>query len=71
MPRRGSMVGLLLLGWLSLVASPSHAQQGEPDPDDPATGASMQIGPVFLSPSFRIQDMGIDENIFNDDEQPE
>lgn len=46
-----------------IAASVSAAAAQEPDPIAEASG---RIGPFFVTPSFSVQELGIDTNVFND-----
>jgi hypothetical protein len=56
--------------WLLLAvgAMPALAQEWQPpDPKaEPARDARLRLGPIFFNPTFRISDLGIDDNVFND-----
>jgi len=54
------MVPLLL----ALSALPVAAQTSDPD------AATVRIGPVGITPSLRLRDVGRDENVFNEHENP-
>ena len=51
---------------LLLAAVPASAQAAS----DPASEARLQFGPLGLTPSIAIENVGIDTNVFNDTEDP-
>lgn len=55
---------------LCLSATVSYAQQ-DPPSTDPLEGMPIRIGPVGLSPTLTITNFGIDDNVFNDPDNPE
>ncbi|HXW03954.1 MAG TPA: outer membrane beta-barrel protein [Vicinamibacterales bacterium] len=63
LPHR-TIVALVLVGAL---AAPAAAQPPEPDPLD---SMPIRFGPLGLSPSLLIRDVGVDSNVFNDAQNP-
>lgn len=59
--------GLLVLVLLAATAASSAAQTLPPDPVELG---SLQVGPLALSPRFEVLSIGIDSNIFNEEEGP-
>lgn len=61
----GAVLGLLI------GASPAAAQDWKaPDPKaEPWVTARMRLGPIFMNPTFQIRDFGIDDNVFNDNDE--
>jgi hypothetical protein len=58
---------------LTLIAASAHAQGSvwsPPDPSEPWTNAKMKIGPIFVAPSFDLRNLGIDNNVFRDEQNP-
>lgn len=55
---------------LALFAAAPVAAQGVADPDDLVENARIQIGPLGLTPSIALTQLGIDGNVFNDVENP-
>ena len=56
-----------LLATLLLAAGPAaHAQPG--DPEDFRSQATMRAGPLYLKPSFRIERLGFENNVFYEPE---
>jgi hypothetical protein len=55
-----------------LIAAPVSAQSFRPpDPASrPWTTAKMNIGPIYFSPTFELSNIGVDNNVFNDEESP-
>jgi hypothetical protein len=67
MSRIGKMVVAILL-----VAAPVYAQSFRP-PDPalrPWSTAKMNIGPIYFSPTFELSNVGVDNNVFNDEQTP-
>jgi hypothetical protein len=58
--------GLTLASAL-LAPRAGHAQTAT---DDPLGTAMIRIGPVGINPSIAFRNMGVDDNVFNDPEQP-
>ena len=56
---------LLLTVALSVLATPVVAQT----PSDPSSSAKVHIGPLALSPSISLTNLGVDNNVFNDADQ--
>jgi hypothetical protein len=56
---------VVALAWL-LAAAPAAAQQAPP----PARG-ELQLGPLTLRPRLELRNVGIDENVFNEAEEPQ
>jgi hypothetical protein len=57
---------------LGLWTAPAAAQTWVP-PDaalEPWNTAKMKIGPIFVAPSFDLRNLGIDNNVFNDERDP-
>lgn len=70
---RNIMIVRRLLGcavWLMLAvgAVPAFAQEWKPpDPKaEPSRDARLRLGPIFFNPTFRISNLGVDDNVFND-----
>lgn len=57
---------VLLAGCLACVPLAASAQT----PDDPPPPGTAVLGPVRLTPSLVIRDMGVDNNVFNEAEDP-
>ena len=53
----------------SLWASPSAAQTIDTTqiPENTPPNSPLRLGPVYVSPTFALRDVGIDNNVFNDD----
>jgi hypothetical protein len=60
--RYASRVALIAIALLS--AAPARAQTAEGSPD-PAK-VRVRLGPLWMSPSIGLTNMGIDNNVFND-----
>ena len=58
---------LLLLACVSAGAAAANAQ--EPD-EDPVDTARVQLGPLGLTPSIALANLGVDTNVFNTYEDP-
>lgn len=43
-------------------ATPSTAQEGAPDP----ANVRMQLGPLYITPTISLTNMGVDNNVFNE-----
>jgi len=52
-----------------LAAAPASAQTSPP-PDDPMQNVPIRFGPVGLSPSILVRDIGRDNNVFNESTDP-
>ncbi len=52
-----------------LAAVPGMAAASQ-DTDDPVAEAVMRLGPVGLTPTFALRDLGVDSNVFNDGAAP-
>lgn len=70
--RRVSALALVVALATPLAA---RAQSAPPPPmgptEDPADTARVKLGPLFLQPNFGLKNVGIDNNVFNDPENPE
>lgn len=57
---------------LLLCAGVASAQDWKaPDPKaEPWRDARLKLGPVFFNPTFQIRDLGIDDNVFNEPDNP-
>ena len=58
------------LAALLLLPAPGLAQIGAASvqiPENQPPDAPIQFGPLYLSPSFELRDIGFDNNVFNDD----
>lgn len=53
---------------LALVLAPSAA--GAQTRPDPRTDARMHIGPLYLTPSAQLRNLGVDTNVFNESTDP-
>lgn len=65
MSRIGKMAVVMLL-----IAAPVSAQSFRP-PDPavrPWATAKMNIGPIYFSPTFELSNVGVDNNVFNDEQ---
>ncbi len=58
---------VLGLAWSLLLSIPAAAQT---EPEDPASTARMRLGPLALTPTIALQNVGIDSNVFNEAENP-
>ncbi len=65
---RISKIALLML----LFASPAFGQTlSPPDPNvRPWATAKMNIGPIYFAPTFELSNLGVDNNVFNDEDNP-
>lgn len=61
------LIGLALAA-STILAGPALAAAQESE--DPADSAWFRIGPVHLTPSLSIRDVGVDNNVFNDSDDP-
>lgn len=52
-----------------LIAAPVSAQ--DPPPLDPIESMPIRVGPFGLSPSLTIADVGVDDNVFNSETEPQ
>jgi hypothetical protein len=56
---------------IGCAATASAQGWTEPDPQtDPWNKAQMKFGPVFLLPSFQLQNLGVDDNVFRNEANP-
>jgi hypothetical protein len=55
---------------LCVHATVSYAQQSQPT-SDPLEGMPIRVGPLGLSPTLTITNFGIDDNVFNDSDNPQ
>lgn len=53
---------------LALAAVPAAAQQ--PPPHDPLDDATLRLGPIGLTPTIALRDIGRDTNVFNEPVNP-
>jgi hypothetical protein len=62
---------VLTLIALLVIAQPAYAQQVPAAADNPIAEAPIRFGPVGIAPRFSLQNLGIDDNVFNtaDNEQ--
>ena len=65
-----------ILAVIAALATPATALAQLPPPPtgpagDPAETARVRIGPLFLQPEFGLKDVGLDNNVFNDPENPQ
>ena len=59
---------LVVLTWVCIPALPMSAQS---DPTDPgAARGRVQLGPLGLTPSVALTNLGIDTNVFNEVDDP-
>lgn len=68
MNRAGKIAFVLLMA----AASPAVAQTFRP-PDPlarPWATAKMNIGPIYFAPTFELSNIGVDNNVFNDEDAP-
>ena len=59
-------IAAVSMAWAVLSAGVARAGQG---PDTPPPG-TLAMGPLWLTPSLIIKDMGVDENVFNEPVNP-
>jgi len=59
---------LLLLACTSAAAPAAHAQDSRED--DPVETARIQLGPLGLTPTVALTNLGVDSNVFNTFEDP-
>jgi hypothetical protein len=52
---------------LTLVAAPARAQSVD---EDPSSTARLRLGPLAVTPSIALTNLGIDTNVFNEERQP-
>lgn len=59
---------------LALLVSAATARAQSFRPPDPLAkpwvGAKMNLGPIYFAPTFELRDIGIDNNVFNDEANP-
>ncbi len=65
---RGALYGGVLTFALAALA-PALAKAQTPT-DDPLDTAMIRVGPVGINPSIALRNMGVDDNVFNDPENP-
>lgn len=65
---RGAFCGGVLTFALAALA-PALALAQTPT-DDPLDTAMIRVGPVGINPSIALRNMGVDDNVFNDPENP-
>jgi hypothetical protein len=68
---RMSRIGKIAFVML-LAASPAFAQTFSP-PDSkvrPWSTAKMNIGPIYFAPTFELSNLGVDNNVYNDEDNP-
>lgn len=53
---------------LAVAAAPAAAQQ--PPPHDPLDDATLRLGPIGISPTLALRDIGRDTNVFNEPANP-
>ena len=58
---------LLALPLAGLLPTGAHAQTPT---EDPLEKAMIRVGPVGINPSFALRNMGVDDNVFNDPDNP-
>ena len=64
-----------VLGWLSVCAvlaigpAPRVFAQADPNGPDPAK-VKVQVGPVMMNPTVTFGNIGVDDNVFNDNTNP-
>jgi len=66
--RRVVVVALLL--WTGAIPARGQDVQALPT-TDPADRAPIRFGPFYLLPTLAVTDIGIDTNVFNDDQEPQ
>lgn len=65
-----SALAIAFAAFAPLVLAPSAAlAQARPGPD-PRTDARMHVGPLYITPSAQIRNLGVDTNVFNEAENP-
>lgn len=73
--RRWLRVVALLLAAVAVLPAGAWAQSAPPPPtgptEDPADTARVRIGPLFMQPNFGLKNVGLDNNVFNDPDNPE
>jgi len=60
--RYASSVALIAIGLLSAASARAQTPEGSPDP----AKVRVRLGPLWMSPSIGLTNMGIDNNVFND-----
>ncbi len=55
---------------LALAALSPVLAQAQTPTDDPLERAMIRVGPVGINPSITLRNMGVDDNVFNDPENP-
>jgi hypothetical protein len=67
-------IAVVTLGTLLSVPATALAQTLPPPPSgpvsDPAESAKVKIGPLFMNPNFGFRNVGLDNNVYNDPENP-
>jgi hypothetical protein len=59
-----------LLAWLAASVVVAGSADAQTLPPDPVEVGSLQVGPLALNPRFEVLNVGIDSNIFNEEEGP-
>jgi len=67
---RQSLTVALCLCFLGLAARPAAAQVPPDQLAKPWTTAQITFGPIYLAPTFELKDVGIDNNVLNDEVNP-
>jgi hypothetical protein len=62
---RDSVTVLLTLILLVVAAVPAYAQQVPAAADNPIAEAPVRFGPIGIAPRFALQNIGVDNNVFN------
>jgi len=62
---RDSVTVLLTLILLVVAAMPAYAQQVPAAADNPIAEAPVRFGPIGIAPRFALQNIGVDNNVFN------
>src|SRR5258706_1177731 len=60
--RYASRVALIAIGLLCAAPARAQTPEGSPDP----AKVRVRLGPLWMSPSIGLTNMGIDNNVFND-----
>lgn len=56
--------------FLVVLSPPAAFAEGQAEPPaDPRADARVHLGPFYLTPSLRVEELGVDTNVFNDAEQ--
>ncbi len=68
LPHRAGLAALVIVSSVSSFVPVRVSAQALPP--DPAEGARMQAGPFYFRPTLDVTNIGVDSNVFNDQESP-